>query len=230
MSTPTEHEIAREARRIFRKLADPKARLARVNERSWAAVQRRDAESGRTKASAALVRAFRERGWLEPDGERLRLSAAGRRWMAVELAGKDGHPAQGRHLGLRLVRDERRAESIVAVNEAESPLSWLKARGSIDAIQFEAGEKLRRDYTIAQLEPRMCTDLSAPVVLASRVPGALSIPDTVLAAKQRFAKAMAAVGCGLSDLLFDVCCALKGLKPRNRAGSGRDAPGRWSSP
>ena len=37
----------------------------------------------------------------------------------------------------------------VTVNMAESPLSWLKARGKIDARQFEAGERLRADYEAA---------------------------------------------------------------------------------
>jgi hypothetical protein len=34
----------------------------------------------------------------------------------------------------------------------------------------------------------------------------------MIAAKQRFRLAMSAVGPGLSDLLFDVCCHLKGLE------------------
>jgi hypothetical protein len=38
----------------------------------------------------------------------------------------------------------------------------------------------------------------------------------VLAAKQRFARALQAVGPGLSDLLVDVCCHLMGLEAAER--------------
>ena len=41
----------------------------------------------------------------------------------------------------------------VSVNVAESPLSWLAARGLVDARQLEAGERLRGDYERAQLAP-----------------------------------------------------------------------------
>ena len=34
----------------------------------------------------------------------------------------------------------------VSVHVGESPLSWLRAHGKIDARQFEAGERLRADY------------------------------------------------------------------------------------
>ena len=48
----------------------------------------------------------------------------------------------------------RRARS-VTMNLAESPLSWLRARGLVDARQFEAGERLRADYETAQLAARV---------------------------------------------------------------------------
>ncbi|MBV9571487.1 MAG: DNA replication protein [Alphaproteobacteria bacterium] len=142
----------------------------------------------------------------------MRLGAGGRSWLIAELAGIDISAAQHQSLGLRLVQNDRGGEDLVVVNQAESPLAWLHARGALDSVQFEAGERLRRDYTLAQLEPRLCTDLSAPVVLGGNGPKTMFISDTVLAAKQRLAKALGAVGPGLSDVLFDVCCALKGLE------------------
>lgn len=212
MSALTEAEILREARRVFRKLADPKARLVRLNASSWTVVQRGARESGRVKVREAMVTAFKARGWLAADGEALVLSEAGRNWTVAEVAGLDLLQAQHQRLALRPIANEQGLEQVVAVNEAESPLGWLKSRGAVDDMQFEAGERLRRDYTLAQLEPRLCIDLSAPVVLASRNPHGPAMPDSVLAAKQRFSKAMRAAGPGLSDLLFDVCCAFKGLE------------------
>src|SRR3546814_10656352 len=43
----------------------------------------------------------------------------------------------------------------VTVNLAESPLSWLHARGHIDDRLFAAGERLRADYERAQLGPNV---------------------------------------------------------------------------
>jgi hypothetical protein len=95
----------------------------------------------------------------------------------------------------------------------ESPLARLGSRGLVDAVQFAAGEKLRRDYTLAQLTPRMGVDLSAPVVSGgARADGADSISDIAVAARQRFSRAMAAAGPGLGDIAFDVCCDLQSLE------------------
>ncbi len=212
MSASTEQEILREARRLFRRLADAKAKLMRLEQGGWAIVQRGSADSGRVKIRDEMVSAFRQRGWLDERGAALVLSAAGRSWAIAEVAGIDQLAVQHQQLRVSVVRSEDGKENAVVVNDAETPLAWLKARGGIDARQFEAGEKLRRDYTLAQLEPRLCVDLGAPVVLASRNPHTPAISETALAAKQRFSKALAAVGAGLSDLLFDVCCALKGLE------------------
>jgi len=213
----------REARRVFRKLADVKAKLVPLADGHWSLVQRGEPQSARIKLRAEMASAFRSRGWLEAHGEALVLSDAGRSWAIAEVAGMDIFTAQHQRLGFRVVHDDDGDERVTIVNEAESPLSWLKSRGGIDAVQFEASERLRHDYTLAQLEPRLCVDLSAPVVLGSGPVKAGFISDTALAAKQRFAKALSVVGPGLSDLLFDVCCALKGLEA---AESGRKWPRR----
>jgi hypothetical protein len=224
MSAPTEQEIFREARRIFRKLADEKARLVRAAKGVWTLVLRGDAQSGRIRVAAGIADALRERGWLEvaSDGA-LILSESGRSWLIAEISGLDPHASQHQVLRLRTMRGENGAEELVIVNAAESPLAWLHARGALTDSQLEAGERLRRDYTLARMEPRLCSDWTAPVVLGRGSAGASFIPDTVLAAKQRFGNAMAAAGPGLADLLFDVCCALKGLEV---AESGRNWPRR----
>ena len=104
------------------------------------------------------------------------------------------------------------------MDEGESPLARLKQRGLVDGAQFDAGEKLRRDFTLAQLMPRLGVDYSSATVLGKRgQKNEAAFTDTVVAAKQRFAGAMRAVGPGLSDLLFDVCCHLRGLEEAERA-------------
>ncbi|OJT96840.1 MAG: hypothetical protein BGN82_07830 [Alphaproteobacteria bacterium 65-7] len=123
----------------------------------------------------------------------------------------DGFAAQHRLLQ-DAVLEEGGARHSVKRNSYESPLARLQARGLVDAMQFAAGEKLRRDYTLGQLAPRMGVDWSAPVVSGGRGPGREHVSDIALAARQRFNRALAAVGPGLSDLLFDVCCHLAALE------------------
>jgi hypothetical protein len=106
----------------------------------------------------------------------------------------------------------------VNVNEAESPLARLRLRKFIDAVQFDAGERLRADFTLAGIAPRMAIDLAAPIIVHARgQKRERLLSDTVLAAKQRFSAAMRAVGPGLNDLLFDVCCHLRGLEEAEKA-------------
>lgn len=102
----------------------------------------------------------------------------------------------------------------VTVNVAESPLSWLHARGLIDARQIEAGERLRADYERAALGPRTTMHWGARVDGG----GAGLDPGTAhLAAKRRFDAAIAGAGRGLSDVLWRVVCAGEGLPVAEKA-------------
>ncbi len=214
-------EIEREARRIFRKLAAPGAHLVPQGTDAYRLVSRAELQAARiAPLAAATVEAFARRGWLRRAGAAgtYVLSDAGKGW--IERAGATGDPFAEQHQirRTRLVKDAAGVERRVTVDEGESPLARLKQRGLIDGTQFDAGEKLRRDFTLAQLMPRLGVDYSAAVVIGRRgQKSETSLADTVLAAKQRFARAMAAVGPGLSDLLFDICCHLRGLEEAERA-------------
>lgn len=110
------------------------------------------------------------------------------------------------------------------VNEAESPLTWLARRKDrhgnslVDAVQLAAGERLRIDFTRAGLNPRVTANWISPVAQARRGAdaGAAALADFVIAAKERVARALDAVGPELSGLLLDVCCFLKGLEAVER--------------
>lgn len=97
----------------------------------------------------------------------------------------------------------------VTVNLAESPLGWLRARGLVDARQFEAGERLRDDYETAALGARVTMRWdAAPRARQVGMPHAGLDPTTAqVAAKQRFDAAVAAAGPGLADILWRVICA-----------------------
>lgn len=164
--------------------------------------------------------------WLETRGVHLVLSEAGRAWLRRCDAGEDGFQRQHQ---LRAVqeREVNGARRPVLVNEAESPLGWLKSRKDrngralITTQQYEAGERLRSDYWFAHLSPRVTASWSgfAPSERSRRgAPSqATALTDNAIAAKQRVAHALQAVGPELAGVLVDVCCELKGLEEAEKS-------------
>lgn len=99
----------------------------------------------------------------------------------------------------------------VTVNVAESPLSWLHARGHIDDRLFDAGERLRADYERAQLSPSVTMRWDAVRIRGQGSDGGLSPTERQIAAKARFDGAIAEAGSGLSDILWRVVCNCEAL-------------------
>jgi hypothetical protein len=108
--------------------------------------------------------------------------------------------------GPRRVAGVDRRRRSVTVNLAESPLSWLHARGHLDDRLFAAGERLRADYERAQLGART-TMRWEPVRIRGGPDRGLSPTERQLAAKERFDGALAEAGRGLADVLWRVVCA-----------------------
>ncbi|XHS03007.1 hypothetical protein ACFB49_46310 [Sphingomonas sp. DBB INV C78] len=115
-------------------------------------------------------------------------------------------------------RNRRPARS-VTVNGAESPLGWLMARGLVSRRQFDAGERLRADWEMAGLSPRVTMRWdAAPVARGARGADAPLDPTLAqIAARRRFDAAIAAAGPGLSDIGWRVVCAGEGLEAAERA-------------
>jgi hypothetical protein len=107
----------------------------------------------------------------------------------------------------------------VTVNLAESPLGWLYARALIDDRQLAAGERLRSDWERAGLAPRvtMQWDAPPPGKGARAAPAGLDPTLAQIDARRRFEAAVAAVGPGLSDVLWRVVCAGDGMRDAERA-------------
>ena len=105
---------------------------------------------------------------------------------------------------------QKRKTRSVTVNVAESPLSWLHARGHLDDRQFDAGERLRADYERANLGPSV-TMRWDPVRARTTGDMGLSAQERQVAAKLRFDRALAEAGKGLQDILWRVVCAGEGL-------------------
>ncbi len=148
---------------------------------------------------------------------------------------QDGAQLDGflrQHLAIaRREVDTATGRTEVAVDDAESPLAWLARRKGrdgrplIDPIQLQAGERLRAEFTRAQLMPRVTSNWSAAVADGRRAAGPASFTETMIAARQRVRHALEAVGPEFSGLLLDVCCFLKGLEDveRERAWPPRSA-------
>lgn len=206
----TEKEIEQEGRRVLRRLMAPRQVLFARGAVHVVARSPSAAAASRVSVAADLVVRFAALDWIQPDGPgRHVIAPAGQALLA--RAGEDGFAAQ--HRLMQAGRsDDADGGHAVRVNMAESPLTRLKFRALIDDHQFAAGERLRRDYTLGQLTPRMGVDWSAPVVMGGRGSGADMLSDVVIAARQRMNRALKAAGPGLADLLFDVCCQLAPLE------------------
>jgi hypothetical protein len=118
------------------------------------------------------------------------------------------------------VRPARRGGRGVTVNLAESPLTWLHARGHLSDTQFDAGERLRADWERAQLAPSVTMRWDTVRVRgggAGDGGAGLNPTERQIAAKARFDGAVAAAGPGLADVLWRVVCAGEGLPEAERA-------------
>ena len=101
------------------------------------------------------------------------------------------------------------------VNVAESPLTWLHARGLLTARQAAAGEVLRASYEAAALGARVTMNWDAVRVDCAGAPVEPGAKQT--SAKRRFDEAIAAAGPGLADILWRVVCAGEGMADAERA-------------
>jgi len=158
---------------------------------------------------------------------RLAISASGLAHLARRQAGESPHMSRYRaqHLQLDTARiDIEGLVREVLVDGAESPLAWLARRKGRDGramiapVQLIAGERLRADFTRAQMSPRVTSNWSASVSSGRRGGAAGECAsDLSLAARQRVRAALRAVGLEFAGPLLDVCCFLQGLEEVERA-------------
>lgn len=118
--------------------------------------------------------------------------------------------------GVRRKGGERRGVRTATVNLAESPLTWLHARGLLSDRQFDAGERLRADWERAQLAPSITMRWDAVRVKGGPDSG-LTAGERQIAAKERFDAAIAEAGTGLSEILWRVVCAGESLPQAEKA-------------
>lgn len=114
------------------------------------------------------------------------------------------------------IRIEGETGEPVEIDLAESPLRWLATRRDtagrpfLEPHEVEAGERFRRDFTLAGLSPKLGAAWVTPVS-GGRGAAARDYSDVVMAARQRLRRALDRVGPELGSVLMDVCGFLKGL-------------------
>jgi hypothetical protein len=150
------------------------------------------------------------------------LSDAAGAWLRRQLSGADPFRAQHQLRGTALKETSGGVRRSLLVNESESPLAWLRRRKGrdgrpmISAEEYEAGDRLRADFTRAQLTPSVTARWDA--VASSRrsrraaPDGGAGMSDSAIAAKTRLYSALDAVGPELAGILVDICCYLQGLE------------------
>jgi len=229
-------DTTREALRVLRRMQEPGAVLAVAPDMEKAVVVR-DTLEGRTVRTAALDRPVAEamalRGWIEPlpaTGRirRYRISAGGQAALRQAAATGQGHrhgfaEAQaGFDRGTADHGDTPR-RTMVRYNAAESPVLALSRRHEKDGSPFladvlvAAAERLREDFELAQLGPRMAQNWER--VLTGAVDEGLSgaIPAFgPMAARARVGAALRDLGPGLGDIALRCCCHLEGLETAER--------------
>jgi hypothetical protein len=105
----------------------------------------------------------------------------------------------------------------VRLNLEDSPLSALarlkdrQGKGFFPAEAIAAGNRLHADFMRAQLQPHITQSFSP------RVDGGLKahnadLNDSALSARQRFNRAVLAMGPELQGVAVDICCFAKGLE------------------
>jgi hypothetical protein len=152
-----------------------------------------------------------------------RISEAGRAHLRRRNAASGDESAfLAQHCDVVEAETDLKGERVrVRKNDAESPLDWLKRRKDrqgealVDEASHQAGERLRRDLTLAGFVPSVTARWDGHVAnrgqsSAGRDPAHAT--DAALAARQRVTKALKAVGSDFADLLIDLCGFLKGLE------------------
>ncbi|HEX8167320.1 MAG TPA: DUF6456 domain-containing protein [Beijerinckiaceae bacterium] len=228
--------LSREAARLLRALADPGAYALADPFREGTLILRRARGGGVSlgggRFPAAAGEELLRRDLAEPVAGRsrptLRIAPPGAARLKRQQAsagvanlGAEGDLAfRAQHQDLVAARIDLDGRGIeVTLNASESPLDWLRRRKDaaglplIDAACHEAGERLRRDLTLAAMLPRVTANWEAAVSDKARgAPGdPASATEAAVAARQRVGRAVEAVGSDLGGVLVDLCGFLKGL-------------------
>jgi hypothetical protein len=179
--------------------------------------------SGCVSTTSRVLEDLAGSGSIKRHGARITLTEAGK--MAARRAGEGASAFQRQHRDSEsIVLNDGDGPIVAEINFAESPLAQLMRRKGRDgrsfltSAEFDAGERLRTDYTLACMMPRLGANWEMTVSSPRRGEAGRSadLTNAALASRQRVDRALHAVGPELSGILVDVCCFLKGLETVER--------------
>ncbi len=238
---PNDAELKREAPRLLRRLNETGASLAIAKDMQKAVIVR-DMPDGQTLRTAVMERSMAEalalKDWITLIAEgrisRYRINGPGRmalkRFMAEEEAmrvgmgeGADPCSEQHRDWVKRNASSDRNQKRGIRYNAAESPLVALSRRREKDGSPFlapelvAAGERLREDFELAQLGPRVTQNWERFLTGGARGDfGSGSEGGGSDAARTRVSQALKDLGPGLGDVVLRTCCFLEGMEAVER--------------
>ncbi|MFK7751679.1 MAG: DUF6456 domain-containing protein [Sedimentitalea sp.] len=240
---PEPGQLASDALRILRRMCESGAVLA-VAENMEKAVVVRDDDSGSSTRTAVvdapIAQAMALKDWISCASpgriSRYHITSAGRAALNKMLAEQENRMrAEAEHgfgeaqtpfggpsrpMGEKTISESGGRARRVRYNMAESPLTALARRKDRDGTPFlsdqlvHAGERLREDFELAQMGPRIAQNWDTFLTGGS---GGGFAPDSRVgtgpsAARDRVARALADLGPGLSDVALRCCCYLEGLE------------------
>ena len=184
-------------------------------------------KAGGLNAPASVMGELARAALVREDGGTLALTAAGRLRVAKGRPARPNQLLVERPLPQDALSPTGKPRRSVTVNALESPLGWLRARGLVDQGQFDAGERLRADWTMAELGPRV-TMRGTPRLRGRGGRAARSIrrwPASPPSAASKARSRPRARG-------WATCCGgwsarAKGWKRRRRRSVGRNARASW---
>ncbi|WP_109464684.1 DUF6456 domain-containing protein [Albibacillus kandeliae] len=238
----------RDALRVLRRLCEAGAVLAVAENMEKAVVVRDDPSGRSTRTAvveAETAQAMSLNGWIACSApgriSRYYITASGRSALSRLLAEDENRQRSARESGMaeaqapydtvagrwgdKTVQDpETERPRRVRYNMAESPLVALARRRDRDGRPFledalvRAGERLREDFELAQMGPRVTQNWDKFLTGGARGPyrpesGVLDGPSS---ARDRVARALSDLGPGLSDVALRCCCFLEGLETAER--------------
>lgn len=234
---PTETEtslsqarLQSEARRVLRRLCETGALLAVSTDMDKAVVVR-DGGAGAPARTAVVDRDVAEalalKGWIACDNpgriSRYHVTGAGRAALGRMMAEAENVASGLREPPLVLTADEDAPTDTTSrrmrYGLAESPLIALARRRDKDGSRFlshdlvRAGERLREDFELAQMGPRVTQNWDHFLSHVDRTGGPVNSPGYgAEAARARVIGALRDLGPGLGDVALRCCCYLEGLE------------------
>ncbi|WP_259986778.1 DUF6456 domain-containing protein [Sulfitobacter sp. S190] len=228
---PDSDTLTAEASRVLRRLCEKGAVLAVALNMEKAVIVRSMPQGETTRTGVVdrhIAEALALKAWIhaETSGKitRYRITTAGRAALTDIMAktesahanvppGLSEAPAQ--FMGAAKKPSPRR----VRYTMAESPLAALARRRDKDGrlflteAQVHAGERLREDFELSQMGPKMGQNWDRMLLAGvDCTPVDTSGPAAALDARRRVSAAIEDLGEGLADVVMRCCCYLEGLE------------------